>query len=308
MYLKFFLSKNKTKTNFQSLPVIEFSLCELRGLFSTVTLQNKFRDQDHKKSFGKTIFIGGTDGYLGALLLSTQSALRTGTRYLVACTTEKHSINLPIKQNELISVKCEDSIIGNLNAYSVIIIGPGLSSDSWSSIIADNFSNEITSGGLSSKIIADAGYLYHLSKKDIKYHNWILTPHEGEAAKLLNKSSDWVRKHREESCYEIQKKYGGVVILKGANTLVNTGEVIYVCKHGGHYMGVAGMGDVLTGIIGSMITIFKNDFHNAILFSVGLHSFAADMLNEQKGSIGILPSDVIEKMSELLNNPENIIA
>ena len=302
MYLKLFLSKNLKQTNFQSLPVIEFTLQSSDDSFSEITLNHTFKDTDHKKSLGKNLFIGGADGYFGALLLSTRSALRTGTRYLVVCTTEKHSLELPIKQNELISNKFNKSTIASLNDYNVITIGPGLSDDPWSKVIADDFNNQISLGLLNSKVIADAGYLSYLSEKNLNYKKWILTPHEGEAANLLNKSPNWIRENREESCYKIQNTYGGVVVLKGANTLVNTGEAIYICKHGGHYMGVAGMGDALTGIIASMISIFKNDYFNAILFSVGLHSLAADVLNKERGSVGILPSDVIEKMSELLNN------
>ena len=112
-------------------------------------------------------------------------------------------------------------------------------------------SSEMKSNIFESFFIIDAGFLTLLSKHPFKYEKWILTPHHGEAAQLLDKSSSWIENNRLEASCLIQKKYSGIVILKGRDTIINTGKKIFICKHGGPYMGVAGMGDCLTGVLNS---------------------------------------------------------
>ena len=99
-----------------------------------------FNKHNHKKSFGKTLIIGGDDGYLGSIIIAGQSALKTGTRYIEICTTEKHCSSLALHQSELITIEYNDTFQKKLADYNNIIIGPGFSpSQEWSKKIFIEF-------------------------------------------------------------------------------------------------------------------------------------------------------------------------
>ena len=101
----------------------------------------------------------------------------------------------------------------------------------------------------------------------------------------------------------IQQKYGGIVVLKGHETIIQTKSDAYICSHGNSAMGTAGMGDCLAGIIISLISLVDiNNYNNAIIYAVAIHSFAADNLSKKHGKIGLLASDVIMEVNKLLNN------
>ena len=262
-----------------------------------------FNKHSHKKSFGKTLIIGGDSGYLGSIIIAGQSALKTGTRYIEVCTTEKHCSSLALHQSELITIEHNNNFQKQLIDYNNVIIGPGLSSSQeWSKKMFTEFQQFLFNNKKRANVVADAGFLSLLSDNPFKYDNWILTPHPGEAAKLLNTSISNIQKNRIKACYEIQKKFGGVVILKGNQTIIRSTDKTYVCLHGNQGMGTAGMGDCLSGVIASLICLAnQKDYFYSILYAVGIHSYAADVIKESDGVIGIIASDVILKMNKLLN-------
>lgn len=301
MSFSVYLKKNENRS-FQDFSIRNFSLEKNPSFNNEIILSHEFSITDHKKTYGKNIIIGGTDGFLGSILLSAKAAVHTGSRYFVVCTNKLHTETVSMFQNELITLEYSRNILKKLNNYQVAIIGPGLSTDIWSESIFIDLVDQITQKSISTKLIVDAGFLLFLSDNPHKYDNWVLTPHEGEASMLLNKSKTWVRENRIEAACLIQERYSGTVVLKGPKTIIFDGNEIYICNHGGHYMGTAGMGDTLTGVMASIIHLIQSsNSTNAILFAVGLHSLSADRIQIQKGPIGILPSDVIEKMSELVN-------
>ncbi len=301
MSFRIFLKEHEYKI-FRDFHIRDFSLEKKESYNDDIVLEHKFSTTDHKKTYGKNIIIGGTNGFLGSILLSSKAAIKTGSRYFIVCTNKLHSETISIFQNELITLEYSKNILKKLNDYEVAIIGPGLSNDTWSKSIFFDLADLVSSGSISTKLVVDAGLLPLLSRNPFKYPNWVLTPHEGEASALLNRSQTWIMNNRIEAAYLLQEKYSGTVVLKGPNTVIFDGNELFVCSHGGHYMGVAGMGDVLTGVIASIMHLTKNSKSTcAILFAVGLHSISADTIQSKKGSIGILPSVVIEKMSELVN-------
>ena len=275
--------------------------CEKNKLYKSFEIN--FNQHDYKKSFGKTIIIGGDKGYLGSIIISGQSALKTGTRYIEVCTIDKHCSSLALHQSELITIEYNDTFQNKLTEYENIIIGPGLSpSQEWSKKIFKDFQKFIFNNNKKVNIVADAGFLSLLSNHPFQYDNWILTPHFGEAAKLLNTSVSYIQNNRIKACYEIQKKFGGVVILKGNQTIIRSSDKTYVCLHGNHGMGTAGMGDCLNGVIASLTCLtHEKDYFYSILYAVGIHSYAADSIKDNDGVIGILASDVISKMNKILN-------
>ena len=256
----------------------------------------------YKNSFGKTLIIGGSDGYLGAVIISGIAALRSGSRYVEICTTKEHHFLLPLYQPELLTSHDTKSLAEKFNIYKNFLIGPGLSSDNWSMQMFSKFKDLINHNLSHKNIIIDAGFLNILSNEPFRNDKWVLTPHIGEAACLLNTSKTTIKDNRLDSAKEIQKKYGGIVILKGHETIIQTHNDSYICKHGNSGMGTAGMGDCLAGTILSLISMVdEKNYNNAILFAVAIHSYAADRIMINKGKIGLLANDVINEINSLLN-------
>ena len=257
----------------------------------------------YKGSFGKTLILGGTDGYLGAVLISGTSALRSGSRYVEIFSTERHLSLISTYQPELISSSALDGLEEKFGSYKNLLLGPGMADDSWSRKIFLLFKDFILNNELDKNIVVDAGFLNLLSKDPFKNDNWILTPHIGEAAQLLNTRKENIIKNKIDSANKIQKIYGGIVILKGHETIIKTDTETFICEHGNSSMGTAGMGDCLSGTIISLISLVnKKDYNNAVLYAVGIHSLAADNVLSSQGEIGILASDVIVEINRLLND------
>ena len=256
----------------------------------------------YKGSFGKTLIMGGTNGYIGAVLISGISALRSGSRYVEIFSTEKHLSLISIYQPELISSSAINELREKFRVYKNLLLGPGTTNDKWSSEIFLSFKDFISNNELDKNIVIDAGCLNLLSENPFKNDSWVLTPHIGEAAKLLNTSKENIMKDRIDSSKKIQKLYGGIVILKGHETIIQTENQTFICGHGNSSMGTAGMGDCLAGIIISLISLVdKKDYNHAILYAVAIHSLAADNILSNQGEIGILASDVIVEINKLLN-------
>ena len=257
----------------------------------------------YKKSYGKTLIIGGDEGYLGAIIISSRSALHSGSRYVEAFSTKIHANILATYQPELITSYSIEKLYKVIKDFQNILIGPGLSESKWSVDIFKKFKKYLLDNNIGQNIVADAGFLNILSNYPFKFDNWILTPHVGEAAKLLNTNTKKIQENRLEAATSLQKKYGGVVVLKGPGTIIKDNHDAYVCSHGNHGMGTAGMGDCLAGIILSMVSMVDNkDYIKSILYAVGVHSLSADLIKSEKGTIGLLASNVMQKVNKLLNN------
>ena len=279
-----------------------FALESINKKYLPIYFDIPFTMDTYKKTFGKTIILGGAPGYFGAIAISGRAALYSGSRYVEIMTTKEHSEVLPIYQPELITSYKLSDFHKKILSYKNLLIGPGMSDDKWSHDLFTLMKKYLCSQHSEIKCIIDGGFLSILSKKPFKYDNWVMTPHIGEAAKLLNKKPRDREINRIKSAKELQSVYGGIIVLKGPKTIVQTKSNTYVCNHGNSGMGTAGMGDCLAGTILSLITLAnKDDIDTSILFSIGIHSLAADMINDNIGPIGLLASDVIIKINKLLN-------
>jgi len=261
----------------------------------------------HKNSLGKSLIIGGNYNFFGALLLSSKSALKTGSRYIEVISTKKHAELLPIQHPELITSSYGSSELSSkFKTYNNLLIGPGLGQSKWSEKIFSEFSIFLQNNNSQHNIIVDADALNLLAKNPFRYNNWILTPHPGEAARLLGVNVATVQANRFEAANQLQKKYGGIIVLKGSGTIIKTlSDDIFVCLHGNEGMATAGMGDCLSGIILSCIGLVKNKA-DAVLFATAIHSLSGDLVAEKKGTIGLLATDVIKECSTLLNLDKNL--
>ena len=182
-----------------------------------------------------------------------------------------------------------------LDKASVVVIGPGLGQDEWAK-------------GLYSALletdkpcVLDADGLNLLAKQTVKRDNWILTPHPGEAARLLACSIAEVSADRYTAVKNLQGKYGGVCVLKGAGSLVADQFGTFVDVTGNPGMASGGMGDVLSGMIGALLAQGLSNIEAAKL-AVYVHGEAADRLASECGERGMLASDLFPKIRELLNS------
>ncbi len=262
----------------------------------TGLLGRRARDA-HKGNFGHVLVIGGDHGFSGAVRMAGEAALRTGAGLVTVATRPEHAALLNTVRPELMCHGAADAkaLAPLLQRATVVAIGPGLGQTSW----GQSLFNAVLETKL--PLIVDADALNQLASDPIQRDNWILTPHPGEAARLLGISSTDVQSDRFQSVQALQQQYGGVVVLKGAGTLIAAGaeEPMAACTAGNPGMATGGMGDLLTGIIAAMVAqgLSLND---AAVAGVCLHAAAADRA-AQAGERGLLANDLQIELRLLLN-------
>lgn len=250
----------------------------------------------HKGHFGHVLLIGGNLGFSGAIRLAGEAALRSGAGLVSIATRAAHSGLVNIGRPELMchGIETGEALQTMLEKASVIVIGPGLGQDDW----AREMFGAALAVDKASVIDADALNLLALQPKS--RNNWILTPHPGEAARLLGSSSGQVCADRFAALADIQSQYGGVCSLKGAGTLISDGETVYVGTTGNPGMASGGMGDVLAGLIGGLLAQGLSS-EQATKLGVYVHGEAADSLALEYGERGLLAGDLPERIRILLN-------
>ncbi|WP_394212133.1 NAD(P)H-hydrate dehydratase [Enterovibrio calviensis] len=250
----------------------------------------------HKGHFGRLLCIGGEKGTGGAIILCGQAALRTGAGLVALLTHETNVTAILARQPELMTRQWEEKrgskALNEILAWAdVIALGPGLGQSAWSKRVFDAALESCK------PMVIDADGLTLLSRdpcrnqRQNQQNNWILTPHPGEAATLLNLSIEEIERDRFSAVKEIHNRYGGVVVLKGAGTIVYDGVHSFVIHAGNPGMASGGMGDVLTGVIASCLAQSQS-LEDAARFGAFLHSYAADIA-AQHGSRGLLASDLL---------------
>lgn len=259
----------------------------------------------HKGDFGHVLLVGGDLGMGGAIALAGMAALRVGAGLVsVACHPENAALVTSL-QAELMcrGIKQKSDLDALIKKASVIVMGPGLGQSTWSQMI---FSKIIEEKKLR---VLDADALNWLANNHHYSEQWVLTPHTGEAGRLLACSREAINKHRFAASADIQKQYGGVCVLKGAGTVVcaqvcsSNLQTCGVCLDGNSGMASGGMGDVLTGILAGLIAQFDKDLslEQITRLGVSLHSHAADCIAKVKGGRGMLASDLIPQLQDLVN-------
>ncbi|WOH36692.1 NAD(P)H-hydrate dehydratase [Thalassotalea fonticola] len=254
------------------------------------------RQSAHKGNSGFVLVVGGNQGMPGAAKLSAEACLRSGAGLVAVMCYHTNEVIILANRPELMLLSFENDSIDNqqkIAKANVVVLGPGLGCDIWAE---NNFQQTLA---LNKPMVIDADGLNLLAKKPQYRDNWVLTPHPGEAAKLLNCSVANIEQDRFESARAIALKYGGICVLKGAGTLISDGERIAINITGNPGMAVGGMGDVLSGIIGALILQSSNIFQ-AAKYGVYLHGLAADMaiIDGQKG---LLASDLFPYIRQLVN-------
>ncbi|OAH99501.1 bifunctional ADP-dependent (S)-NAD(P)H-hydrate dehydratase/NAD(P)H-hydrate epimerase [Methylomonas methanica] len=250
----------------------------------------------HKGRFGHVLLIGGNLGYTGAIRLAGEAALRSGAGLVSIATRASHSGLINIGRPELMchGVECGEALHALLEKASVIVIGPGLGQDDWA---REMFGAALA---IDKQCVIDADALNLLSLQPKRRANWVLTPHPGEAARLLGCSAGQISADRFAALADLHSQYGGTCLLKGAGTLITGGDKVYVGTTGNPGMASGGMGDVLSGLIGGLLAQGLN-LEQATRLGVYVHGEAADSLALEFGERGLLAGDLPERIRKLLN-------
>ena len=252
----------------------------------------------HKRDFGHVLLIGGGVGMAGAVALAAKACLRTGAGLVSIATLPEHAngtLTALIPEALVYGIETPDDLQPLLEKASVCIVGPGLGDNSWAKFL---YTQAVASR---LPMVVDASALRWLAAFKQQDDNWVLTPHPGEAAALLDIPTEAILQDRYASVAALQAEYGGVVILKGCGTLIqHLDGSIHVCPIGNPGMATAGMGDVLSGIIGALIAQ-GYALSEAAKTAVFVHAYAADRLAARWGERGLLASDLADCLPAILN-------
>jgi NAD(P)H-hydrate epimerase len=254
----------------------------------------------HKGANGHVLVIGGGLGMAGAVRLTGEACLRVGAGLVTVATQPQNVAVVVTERPELIvrSVEHNDEIQPLLNRAAVIAIGPGLGQDVWARGLLDA---AIASG---KPLVVDADALNLLAAQPLRRDHWILTPHPGEAGRLLGISTSAVQADRLGSVQALARRYGGIAILKGANSLcVNEMALPAICDRGNSGMATPGMGDVLTGVIAGLLAQL-NDAWTAARAGVLVHALAGDMAAARLGARverGLIATDLFAQLPACVN-------
>ncbi len=254
----------------------------------------------HKGNFGHLLVIGGERGYAGAARLCAEAALRTGTGLVSLATREEHSSALLAGRPEIMvhGVHAAADLDPLLEQASVIALGPGLGRQSWGRAMWERTLD------MEIPLVMDADALNLLAQTPRVRQDWVLTPHPGEAARLLGRKVRDIHADRFAAAREIQQRYGGVVVLKGAGSLVvgQAHQPPAICTDGNPGMASGGMGDALTGVIAAWMAQGWQ-LREAAQLGVCLHGAAGDKA-ARAGERGMLASDLMSHLRRLAN-PDN---
>lgn len=255
-----------------------------------VNLLPVIQKTDHKGSRGRAALVGGSEGMYGSVDLSSSAALRAGCGLSYAFVPDEIFRDFSLRMREVIVKKQSD--LSELYAMDAIGLGPGMGrGDEARDVFLHVY-------GLTTPMVVDADGLYHLAQeKPTAGVEKIYTPHEGEMARLLDRDISWVRAHRDEAVDEFLARYGGVVVLKGHESIVASKDQRAINETGNAGMATAGSGDVLTGIITACLAQGMNCFQAARL-GVYIHGLAGDLGALHKSVRGLIASDLITYLPE----------
>jgi len=250
----------------------------------------------HKGRNGHVLCVGGNAGSGGAVMLAAESALRAGAGLVSVATRSQHVAPLLARLPEAMvhAVQDSDELQALLPRATVIAIGPGLGQDDW----ARELWRQVVGSG--KPLVIDADALNLLAAQPRALHDAILTPHPGEAARLLGTDAAAVQADRFGAAAALAARHEAVVVLKGAGTVVAAPHARpRVIAAGNPGMAVGGMGDLLTGIIAALraqgLTAFDAASGGALLHALAGDDAARD------GQRGLLPTDLLVPLRRRAN-------
>lgn len=251
----------------------------------------------HKGSAGSVCVLGGDRGMAGAPLLSAMSALKVGAGWVQVHTHADQAVMANLRYPELLVEAVGSADALNLKQGSVHLVGPGLGQKDWGLDLMACWLSQRASA--SSPCVVDADGLNFLAQHPVFHTDWILTPHPAEAARLLQISVSEVESDRLHAAQALQLRFGGVVVLKGAGTVVTDGIRTALCPIGGPVLAKAGSGDVLAGMVAGILAAGVEPFLAACA-GVWLHAEAGEQGRLVYGERSVLAHELIEQISVVL--------
>lgn len=249
----------------------------------------------NKGGAGRVLVAGGDHGMAGAACLAGLAAYRAGAGLVTLATRREHAATLSVGHPELLGYGVEDAaaLVPLLKAANVVALGPGLGQGDWG--------RGVWGGALDSgkPLVVDADGLNLLARAPTHRPDWILTPHPGEAARLLDITVSEVQKDRLGAVRAIVHRYGGVCVLKGSGSLIGDEHGVWLCDRGNPGMAVAGMGDLLSGVIAALRAQGMGP-RAAAGAGTWLHACAGDAAAAQT-PIGLMATDLLPHLRRLRN-------
>ena len=266
----------------------------------------------HKKQCGRILVVAGSKGMTGAAALTCKAAMRSGAGIVTLAhpsslkeiykelLLEAMTIPCPETTDITLSYKALNLLLEKSKDFDIVLIGPGLSENLETHKLVQDLVLKLDklilldADGLSA--LAGKTDLFLERKKDI-----IITPHEGEMARLTGLSVEEIKKNRASIAQKYAKKWGVIVVLKGYETVIANplGEVV-INKTGGPALATAGTGDVLCGIISSLWAENIKKPYEAACTGVYLHGLSGDLAEKKLGERSTVASDVIKYLPEAL--------
>ena len=273
----------------------------------------KRRKTGHKGTYGHVLIIGGDENMGGAAIMAAEATLAGGAGKVTLLTHEKHHnaalsrcpnvMTLAMPAQTKITAEFAAQISQSIDC---IVIGMGLGRHDWGKAIWQAFLPVLEQAEAVHRVVIDADALWHLSaghladEQAIKtglHQHWYLTPHSGEAARLLGTTVQAVEQDRIAAIYALKEKFGGNWLLKGAGSLSLDGQGLSICGLGNPGMATAGMGDILAGMAGGLLAQLPNLPLHEI---VALHAAAGDIVAKQ-GERGLQAPQMLEAIKKVVN-------
>ncbi|ASP38892.1 bifunctional ADP-dependent NAD(P)H-hydrate dehydratase/NAD(P)H-hydrate epimerase [Bacterioplanes sanyensis] len=259
------------------------------------------RGNSHKGEHGHALLVGGNRGMGGAIALAAESCYRSGAGLVSVATVEGHVPMLLSRRPELMvqEVTSGLALAPQLDKATSIGCGPGLGQDSWGQLMLQSvLASDVP-------LVLDADALNLLAKPQwqtsFAQRSVVLTPHPGEAARLLQVSREQIQADRFASAQQLAQRYQAVVVLKGQGTLVaHPDGRLCLCTDGNPGMASGGMGDVLTGVMAALLAQGYSAWQVAQM-GVCIHSAAADLEAQAGGERGLLAADLMHSIRTLVN-------
>ena len=249
----------------------------------------------HKGDHGHVLIIGGAPGYAGAIRLAGEAAVRVGAGLVSVATHPDVAANVNALRPELMAhaVSRPRDLDALLAVADVVAIGPGLGQSDWAMALFGAVLDRRL------PIIVDADALNLLAHEPVHRDDWVLTPHPGEAARLLGTTTGAIHEDRFVAAAKLRDRYGGSIVLKGAGSIIVDQALPGILRCGNPGMASGGMGDVLTGIIAGFVA---QGFTPARAARIGacVHATAADRAAVD-GERGLLASDLMSHLRALVN-------
>ncbi|MCZ6617433.1 MAG: NAD(P)H-hydrate dehydratase [Gammaproteobacteria bacterium] len=287
--------------------------CPMLSFPTLDTLGYRFPARDpnvYKQVLGHVVVVGGDHSMGGAPLMAAETALRVGAGMVSVITRAEHRPAILARRPELMVVDANDRDGRRelLEKAGVLVVGPGLGRSDWGTTLLEEAVNT------GKPMVLDADGLHGFVALSLRSRGpLIITPHSAEAAVLLKCDVAAVQLDRVGAVHGLAERVGGTAVLKGVGTLVATGateatpgsdggdktRLLGLCLHGNPGMATAGMGDVLSGVIGGLLAQ-QLSVVDAAVMGVCLHGYAGDTAAEKMGQLGLLATDLLPAMVDAL--------